>query len=260
MISKNQVKLISSLHQKKFRKEHGLFIAEGEKVCRDLVESGWTVRSVFMTEEFRSEKFSKWPKKVSSEVVSEKELEKISALTTPQQILLVGEIPDWKFSDVYFSGNLTLMLDDIKDPGNLGTIIRIADWFGIETVICSETCSDVFNPKTVQATMGSLFRVKVFYQPLLQTLEKAAEKNIPVYGTLLNGENIYNTKLSTEGIILIGSESHGINEGLIPYVTTKISIPSFSKTSPKKADSLNAAMAAAIVCSEFRRRSKNDLV
>ena len=254
MISKNQVKLISSLHQKKYRKEHGLFIAEGEKVCRDLIESGWTVRSVFMTEEFRREKFSKWPKKVNSEVVTAKELEKISALTTPQQILMVAEVPDWKFSTEYVPGNLTLMLDDIKDPGNLGTIIRIADWFGIGTVICSETCADVFNPKTVQATMGSLFRVKVFYQPLLQTLEKATEKNIPVYGTLLNGENIYSTKLSTEGIILIGSESHGISEALIPFITTQISIPSFSKSSSKQADSLNAAMAAAIVCSEFRRR------
>lgn len=254
MISKNQVKLISSLHQKKYRKEQGLFIAEGEKVCRDLVESGWTVRSVFMTEEFRSEKFSKWPKKVSSEVVTDKELEKISALTTPQQILVVGEVPDWKFTSAYLPGNLTLMLDEIKDPGNLGTIVRIADWFGIGTVICSETCADVFNPKTVQATMGSLFRVKVFYQPLTQILNKAAEKNIPVYGTLLSGENIYNTKLSTEGIILIGSESHGINESLIPFITTKISIPSFSGSSSKQADSLNAAMAAAIVCSEFRRR------
>ncbi len=255
MISKNQVKLISSLHQKKFRKEHGLFIAEGEKICRDLVESDWTIRSVFMTEEFREQKFSGWTKKVCVEIVTEKELEKISALTTPQQILVVGEVPDRKFSSVYLLGNLTLMLDDIKDPGNLGTIIRIADWFGIGTVICSETCADVFNPKTVQATMGSLFRVKVFYQPLLQTLEKAAEKNIPVYGTLLNGENIYNTKLSTEGIILIGSESHGINESIIPFITTKISIPSFSGSSSNQADSLNAAMATAIVCSEFRRRS-----
>ncbi|MCX6275348.1 MAG: RNA methyltransferase [Bacteroidetes bacterium] len=254
MISKNQVKLISSLHQKKFRKEHGLFIAEGEKVCRDLVESDWTIRSVFMTEEFRERKFSGWTKKVSAEIVTEKELEKISALTTPQQILVVGEVSDRKFSSVYLPGNLTLMLDEIKDPGNLGTIVRIADWFGIGTVICSETCADIFNPKTVQATMGSLFRVKVFYQSLKQILEKADEKSISVYGTLLSGENIYNTKLSSEGIILIGSESHGINESLIPFITTKVSIPSFSGSSSKQADSLNAAMAAAIVCSEFRRR------
>lgn len=254
MISKNQLKLITSLHRKKDRKEHGLFIAEGQKVCREIVESVWPVRSVFMTEEFRKEKFAGWTKKVSYEIVSEKELEKMSALTTPQQILVVGEIPVLNFDVNILQDGLSLMLDDIKDPGNLGTILRIADWFGIETVVCSETCADAFNPKSVQASMGSLFRVKVFYQPLLRALENASQKNIPVYGTLLNGENIYAAKLSADGVILIGSESHGINELLIPFVTTRISIPSFSMSLSKKADSLNAAMAAAIVCSEFRRR------
>ncbi|MEO8086314.1 MAG: RNA methyltransferase [Bacteroidota bacterium] len=254
MISKGQIKLIASLQQKKFRKEHGLFIVEGEKVCKDLIDSNWRIQSVFMTEEFRQEKFARWKKKVSSEIVTENELEKISSFTSPQQIIAVAEIQDKGFSIDLITQGLTLMLDDIRDPGNLGTMIRIADWFGIETVICSETCADMYNPKTVQASMGSLFRVNVYYQPLLEILKKCSGKKIPVYGTLLNGENIYNTKLKDDAVILIGSESHGINNELIPYITSKISIPSFSKSISKKADSLNAAMAAAIVCSEFRRK------
>ncbi|CAN5489500.1 RNA methyltransferase [soil metagenome] len=254
MISKGQIKLIASLQQKKFRKEHGLFIVEGEKVCKDLIDSGWTIQSVFMTEEFRQEKFARWAKKVSSEIVTEKELEKISSFTSPQQIIAVAEIRDKRFSIDLISKGLSLMLDDIRDPGNLGTMIRIADWFGIETVICSETCADMYNPKTVQATMGSLFRVNVYYQPLLDVMQKCSGKNIPVFGTLLDGQNIYNTKLNDDAVILIGSESHGINIELIPFITSKISVPSFSKSMSKKVDSLNAAMAAAIVCSEFRRK------
>jgi TrmH family RNA methyltransferase len=254
MISKNQTKVIASLHQKKFRKEHGLFIAEGEKVCRELIDSGFIVQSLFMTEGFRKNKFSSWTKKISYEIVSEKELEKISALTSPQEILAVAEIPNAVFKFEALTGELTLMLDDIRDPGNLGTIIRIADWFGIKNIICSENCADAFNPKTVQATMGSLFHLSIIYKPLGGILNEAVKKNIPVYGTVLDGENIYQSRLSSQGIILIGSESHGISQTLMPFITSKISIPAFSSSGAKQAESLNAAMAAAIVCSEFRRR------
>ena len=254
MISKNQIKHISSLHQKKFRKEEGFFIAEGEKVCQDLIDSNWTVQSLFMTEEFRKEKFSKWTKKIHAETITEKELEKISALTTPQHVLAVAKIPELHLNIDSFKNELSLMLDEIKDPGNLGTIIRIADWFGIKNIVCSVNCADVFNPKTVQATMGSLFRVNVFYESLADVLVKSSRMNIPVFGTLLTGSNIYDSKLSKQGIILIGSESHGISRELIHFITDKLSIPSFSKEQTNKADSLNAAMAAAIVCSEFRRR------
>ena len=254
MISKNRVKLIASLHQKKFRKEHGLFVVEGEKVCRDLMESGWMVQSLFMTENFRKENYSRWTKKMSPEIVTEKELQKISSLSTPQQVIAVAGIPSRKFEESTLQNDLTLMLDDIRDPGNLGTMIRIADWFGINGVICSETCADIYNPKTVQATMGSLFRVNVYYQDLELVLGKCTAKKIPVYGTFPEGENIYKANLSKEGVILIGSESHGIGKTLMPFVTGKISIPSFSAYRSHRAESLNAAMAAAIVCSEFRRR------
>ena len=253
MISKSQIKLIGSLHHKKFRREHGLFIAEGEKVCRDLFESGWKIHSVYFTKDY-NRKFTAEKNQFIAEPVTEKEMEKISSLTTPQEVLAVVEIPStsWKSGDL--ENELTLMLDEIKDPGNLGTIIRIADWFGIKNVICSMGCADAYNPKTVQATMGSLFRVNVSYKILEDVLGECRSKKLAVYGTVLDGTNIYDTDLHSSGVILIGSESHGISNSLLPFITSGISIPSFSKSSVKKADSLNAAMAAAIVCSEFRRR------
>jgi TrmH family RNA methyltransferase len=253
MLSKNTIKTITSLHHKKFRKKEGLFIAEGEKVCRELIHAGWNIAAVYVTEAFRNEKYIRWVKKVNAEIISEKDFEKISALSTSPEILVVAKIPDQKFDFELLDHKLTLALDQVKDPGNLGTIIRIADWFGIENILCSENCADAFNPKTVQASMGSLFRVKVFYDELVYVLMTSREKNIDVYGTMLDGENIYSAALNQEGIIVIGNESNGISNALLPYINRRISIPSFSPTE-YKAESLNAAMAAAIVCSEFRRR------
>lgn len=254
MISKGQVKFLNALHQKKFRKEHRLFIAEGEKVCRDLFDAGWEIEMLFMTEDFRKEKYSRRNETVRPEMVTSKDLEKISSLTTPQEVIAVVRIPEREFPPEELEHELTLMLDGIKDPGNLGTIIRIADWFGIKNIVCSETSADVYNSKTVQATMGSLFRVNVYYEQLPDLLKQASGKNISVYGTFPDGENIYESELSSSGIILIGSESHGISDELTKLISRRISIPSFSNGKKGKADSLNAAMAAAIVCSEFRRR------
>ena len=254
MISKNQISLITSLHHKKFRKEHGLFIAEGEKVVKDLLQSDFKVLELYATADFYEVGIPKIKTKREPEIISEKELAKISALTTPQHILAVAEIPASEGEIIFTENNLSLLLDDIQDPGNLGTIIRIADWFGITNLICSETSTDAFSPKVVQACMGSLFRVKVFYVPLESLLEanRKAHK-LPVYGSLLDGNDIYKTDLSTEGLILIGNESKGISDSLKKYITVPLTIPSFSKTG--KIDSLNAAMAAAMICSEFRRRN-----
>ena len=254
MISKNKISFIASLHQKKFRKEHGLFIAEGEKVVRDLLQSDFKASELYATEKFYEGGFSKIKTKIEPEIISERELQKISALTTPQQILAVAEIPQRSRDEIKVKGNLTLLLDDIQDPGNLGTIIRIADWFGIPNVMCSETSTDSYSPKVVQSCMGSLFRVKVMYcdvEEMLDTNHKSHK--FPVYGSLLKGENIYKTKLSHEGFIVIGNESKGIRGSLKKYISTQLTIPSFSKTGT--IDSLNAAMATAIICSEFRRRS-----
>jgi RNA methyltransferase, TrmH family len=254
MISKKQVSLITSLHHKKFRKEHGLFIAEGEKVVSDLLQSNAIVKELYVTKDFYENHFRKAKTTIQPEIISEKELEKISALTTPQHILAVAEIPRRGDETIELKGNLTLMLDDIQDPGNLGTIIRIADWFGIQKVICSETSTDVFSPKVVQACMGSLFRVKVHYMGLEECfLANRLDANVPVYGSMLDGNNIYETKLFDDGIILVGNESKGISNHLKKYITTSLSIPSFNKS--KGIDSLNAAIATGIICSEFRRRN-----
>ena len=172
-------------------------------------------------------------------------------------MLAVCEIPKYELNLESLKGKLTLVLDDIKDPGNLGTIIRIADWFGIENIVCSPETVDVFNPKVVQATMGSISRIMVHYVPLMEFLEVQSLKfKVPVYGALLEGKNIYNEKLSTEGLIVIGNESKGISEKLLPFITEKISIPTFShyKSNGGEAESLNAAIATSIICSEFRRR------
>ncbi len=167
--------------------------------------------------------------------------------------MAVVKIPDQQEELPDMDKNLVLMLDNISDPGNLGTIIRTADWFGVQHIICSENCADVYNPKVVQATMGSIFRIKIQYKMLKKILQTLPVK-IPIYGTLLDGNNIYEADLEKNGVILIGNESHGISENLFPFVTKKIRIPGYSPEKSSSAESLNASIAAAIVLAEFRRR------
>jgi RNA methyltransferase, TrmH family len=192
MISKNQIKSVTALHHKKFRREENLFIAEGEKVVNDLLASGWNVISVYGTQEY----FQKLSgnvtisKTTEMELVTENELKKITALTNPQTVLAVAEMPR-EMPQVNFDNGLKLVLDGISDPGNLGTLIRIADWFGMDEVICSHNSVECFNPKVVQAAMGSLFRVKIIYDELVNIFEKnKSGKKLPVYGTVLDGKNI----------------------------------------------------------------------
>jgi len=253
MLSKNQISHIRSLHQKKYRDELNLFIAEGEKVVSELETSHFKIHSVYTTQDGAYSKLvANAGKAYSVELIKDSELEKISALTTPQGVLGVAEIPKPSLVSEINTKQLILVLDEIKDPGNLGTIIRIADWFGFEDIVCSENSADAFSPKVVQAAMGSLFRMNVFYADLPAFLNQVAVADkLPVYGTLLKGENIYKANLNKRGCIVVGNESKGISAAVLPFITDKISIPSFSKG---KTDSLNAAMAAAIVCSEFRRR------
>ncbi len=252
MLSKNQIKVISALHHKKFRREENLFIAEGEKVVKELLDSGWRVKAVYGTHDF----FSRLSdgiiisKDVEMVLVTEEELKKISMLSTPQHVLAVAEIPV-ESQDINFETGLKLVLDDISDPGNFGTLIRIAAWFGIGEVICSDHSVECFNPKVVQSAMGALFQVQVFYRDLAEIFSKNnATCNLPVYGTVLDGKNIYKEELSKHGFIIVGNESSGINHELMKFVTHKITIPSMGG----KIDSLNVAVATGIVCSEFRRR------
>ena len=243
MISKNQVKYIHQLEQKKYRKREGLFVAEGTKVVGDLLKYH-KPEALFATDEWKA------PDGISYTIVTEEELRRISFLQHPQQVLGLFPIPP-QTTATNFGGALVLALDGVQDPGNLGTIIRIADWFGIETIICSEDTADAWTPKVIQATMGSIARVNIIYTNLLDFLD-TLPPDFPIYGTLLDGENIYSEPLSEEGLIIMGNEGNGISEAVRTKTNRKLLIPDFHQG--ETADSLNVAIATAITCSEFRRR------
>ncbi|MFH1004784.1 MAG: RNA methyltransferase [Bacteroidota bacterium] len=253
MISKSQIKFIRLLQQKKHRAESGLFIAEGDKLIKDLFHSEIKRIFLFAIKDFFVNAKSIIPSPDNKCIfeITPSELKKISALTTPNQVVGVFEIPKYQLNIDDLKNKLIIALEDICDPGNLGTIIRIANWFGISDVICSEKCVDVYNPKSIQATMGSIARVRVHYTDIEKFFMKI-KTFLPVYAATLDGENIYSAKLFSSGIILIGNESKGISAQLLRHTTNKIFIPTFSANKP---DSLNAASATAILCSEFRRRT-----
>ena len=264
MISKNQIKYIRQLELKKYRRREGVFVAEGPKVVGDLLRRYQPV-AIYATEE--------WMKAsgVRSQVteISEDELHRISFLQHPQQVLALFPLPDTTAAAPNLSPilrpsgskraelertshfSLALALDGVQDPGNLGTIIRIADWFGIDTIYCSEDTADAYNPKVVQATMGSIAHVNIIYTDLL-TLFDSLPPAYPVYGTLLDGEDIYQQPLTQEGIIVMGNEGNGISEPIRRKVNRRLLIPCFREGDT--AESLNVAIATAITCSEFKRR------
>jgi TrmH family RNA methyltransferase len=259
MLTQKQLKFVNELKQKKYRAEYNLFIAEGVKIVSELLASKIVVKQVFATTDFL--KNSIIPKHIECIEVKPSELERLSAQPSPNEVLAVCEIPEYILTISELQNKLTLVLDNIRDPGNLGTIIRVADWFGIDRIVCSDETADAFNPKVVQATMGSIARIKVHYTNLTTFFAEfksdvLLNKNLPVYGALLDGENIYTTDLTAAGLIIIGNESKGISDEMIPFITKKLNIPSFSyyKSSAGEAESLNAAIATSIICSEFRRR------
>ncbi len=240
MVSKNQIKLITGLHQKKFRQAQELFFAEGIKVIRELLQSDFKLEHLYETEPLFPE--------VSIDqksIISESDLKKISALTTPNNCLAVFKIPVQK---PLVESGLIVVLDDIRDPGNLGTIIRLCDWFGVNQLVCSFETVDIYNPKVVQATMGSITRVSVHYRDLQPFLENTI---LPVFGTFMDGKNIYTEKLPSEGIIVMGNEANGISAAVEKSTVNRIAIPRFGKL--KQTESLNVATATAIILSEFRR-------
>ena len=240
MLSKNQIKLITSLQQKKYRKQEQLFFAEGVKVVQELLHSNFELQELFTTkQDFLS------VSKDKLHAISEAELKKISALATPNSCLAVFKIP--KAKEMKESG-LILALDDVRDPGNLGTIIRLCDWFGIETLFCSEETVDIYNPKVVQATMGSISRVNVVYGDLENFL---VTTKLTVFGTFMDGKNIYQESLPNDGVIVMGNESNGISEAVEKLVTDRIAVPRFGDL--QITESLNVATATAIILSEFKR-------
>lgn len=254
MISKSQIQFIKSLTINKYRKANNKFIAEGPTIINELANSSFKIEGIYARPAWIKSSRFRFPNDTAITEVSEKELTRISALKTPNQVLAVVNMAENIQPDSSVLNDLVLMLDDISDPGNMGTIIRTADWFGIKQIICSDNCVDIYNPKVVQATMGSLFRVKVFYTNLKIYLERLPAEQL-IYGTLLEGENIFQTNLENKGIIIIGNESRGISKELLPFITHKITIPGYSRSEVASAESLNASTAAAIVCAEFRRQS-----
>ena len=237
MISKNQIKFVRQLEQKKYRKKEGLFVAEGPKVVGDLLRAGFKAHTIFATSEWESQG-------QTFQEVSDEELRRVSFLQHPQRVLALFFIPTESVPSV---SSLSLALDDVQDPGNLGTIIRIADWFGIDTIYCSENTADAWSPKVVQATMASIARVNIIYTDLQELISKA---QVPVYGTLLDGQDIYTQELSKEGIIVMGNEGNGISAPIRKLINRRLLIPQFHEGP----ESLNVAIATAITCSEFRRR------
>ena len=245
MIGKNTIKWVHSLEMKKNRKREHLFVAEGPKVVGDLL-AHYRPRAVFATVEWNGR--ASLPSYVTPETVSDDELRRLSFLQHPQQVIAVLEMDD----DVRTSVSperLSLVLDGVQDPGNLGTIIRIADWFGIDNIVCSPDTADAYNPKVVQATMGSLARVNVSYTPLLPFLT-SLPADMPIYGTLLDGSDIYASELSSRGIIIMGNEGNGISQEVRALVSKPLLIPNF-RQGGDCAESLNVAVATSITCSEF---------
>ncbi len=254
MPSKPEITFARSLHQKKFRQETNLFLTEGKKAVKELLLSGYRIKKIYALSDFAEILVKRFPDKTRDKVsvVSEKELQKISTLATAQECVAVAEIPVSKIDFKLMALTVTLALDNISDPGNMGTIIRTAHWFGVETIICSEKCVEIYNPKVVQATMGSLFFVNVIRANLAEVFT-SVKKSLPVYGTVLNGKNIYESNLKSPSIVLLGNESTGISDELKSFITHPVTIPSSVKKGKHQPDSLNVATAAAIICAELTR-------
>lgn len=246
MLSKAKIKFIRSLSQKKERYEQALFIAEGNKLVADTLSS-FKCRLLVATSEWLSQHNTSHCQEVID--ATPEEIAKASLMQSPQDVIAVYEMPNDEVSSSSLQGKLVLALDCVQDPGNLGTIVRIADWYGIDTILCSEGCADIYNPKTIQATMGALARVKVAYVNLPQTL---ATINKPIYGTFLDGENIYSTSLTNDAVIVMGNEGNGISKEIEALVLHKILLPPYPANS-ETVESLNVAVATAITCAEFRR-------
>ena len=242
MITKAEIQSIKALADKRGRVEQGAFIAEGEKLVAELLSSHLAVRKVYTTKPLFSD----------AEVITEKEMERISQLKSSNSTLAVVEIPHYNLTEAKPDKNLVLALDRVQNPGNLGTIIRLADWFGITDIVCSVDSADCFNPKVIQATMGAIIRVRVHYTDLPQWLDSQRNKGVNIYGTFLDGQNIYKAEKGSCGVIVMGNEGQGISPECEKSVTHRLYIPPYPADTPGS-ESLNVAIATAITCSEFRR-------
>lgn len=245
-MTKAEIQLVRALADKRGRTEHGLFVAEGEKLIGELRASHLRIRKIFALEGVFEG--------AEVETVSPRDMERLSQLKTANNSLALVEIPRHDLGAVHADEELVLALDEVQNPGNLGTIVRLADWFGIGDIVCSPGTADCFNPKVVQATMGAILRVRVHYTNLPRFLAEAAGRGTPVYGTFLEGDNIYDAPLTRGGIVVMGNEGRGVTPETARTVTRKLFIPPYP-ADRHGSESLNVAMATGIVCAEFRRRS-----
>ena len=250
MISRARIKWIKSLEMRKYRLQNNAFVAEGPKLVGELLPYSTPIY-VAATKEWLAQNHQLLGDVKEVDEVSRDELERASLLRTPQSVLAVMPIPKRAFDIVSIQNELVLALDGIQDPGNLGTILRIADWFGIHYVLCAEGTVDVYNPKCVQSCMGALARVEVHYCNLPEVLKKA---KVPVYGTFLNGTDIYKEEITQNGIIVMGNEGNGISKEVEEFVSSRLYVPNFPACS-LTTESLNVAVATGIICAEFRRRN-----
>jgi RNA methyltransferase, TrmH family len=252
MLSNNTIKYLRSLSIKKYRNLNGKFIAEGPKIVSELASSNYIISDLYALQSWTDENAAIVGKVNSVQCLSEDQLKKISSLSTPNKVLAVVEIPNITFDKGITETSMIIALDDIRDPGNLGTIIRVADWFGLKHIVCSENSVDAYNPKTVQASMGSICRVQIYYENITDLL-KSVPKTINIYGAFLEGKPIYEESFTQNGIIVVGNEANGISPVIEKLVRKKISIPS-GHNHGNHAESLNASIATAIICSEMNRQ------
>ncbi|MBR4028756.1 MAG: RNA methyltransferase [Alistipes sp.] len=244
-MTKAEIQFVRSLSDKRVRDEERLFIAEGAKLIEEIQNSDFRIRAIYTTRKDVAGR--------GVEYVERKDMERISQLKTPADCVAIVEQPRHRLQLSSIAGNLVLALDGVQNPGNLGTILRLADWFGVRDVICSKECADCFNPKVVQATMGAILRVRVHYvDNLAQVLNEAKNLGMPIYGTLLDGENIYSKRLQNRGVIVMGNEGRGLSDECQEALTDRLFIPPYPANCPTS-ESLNVAMATGIIIAEFRR-------
>lgn len=260
MLTNNRISFVKSLQQKKHRAEEGLFVAEGDKLVREYLQSSFEVTAVYGHADWLRRNGTLIGSGTESAGAEERDMQRMSSLVTAPEVLAVVKVPQHNVEAEEFLKGITLVLDGIRDPGNMGTIIRTADWFGVEYIVASDDCAEHWNPKVVQASMGSLTRVKIvsrkldeFFGELKSAAKKHGTELPPVFGTFMEGENVYTATLSRNALIVIGNEANGIRETTEALISRKISVPSFTATA-QKPESLNAAIATALVLGEFRRR------
>ena len=239
MLSKQLTKIVQNLEKKKFREKYNLFKIEGEKLVGELLRSSFKIHSVLA--------FPEWIER------NQREMAEISNFQSLPEVVALAEIPQYDREETEIRQNLSLVLNGIQDPGNLGTILRVADWFGIRHVFCDTDCAGVYNPKCVQASMGAIFRVKSYYTDLISLIRDTKNEDFPVFGTFLDGENIYESKLSNRGFIVMGNEGKGISDEIRQLTDRKLTIPSFARNECST-ESLNVGVATGIILSEFKRR------